>query len=206
MAQTLKAQGFEEPAFAKFIFSSPKMAIVWLIVRLYVGWQWLDAGWAKFSGEEAGWWGADAGKGMTGFVTGAINNAYTAKPTVLPGYAWFLTHFVQPYTVAWSYAITVGEILVGLGLIFGLFTGIAAFFGGLMNVDYLFAGSLGSGAVNPPLFVLATALVLAWRVAGYIGLDFFALPMVGVPGQRGKLFSHEPRVATPTVTHHGATA
>ncbi|HEX6511326.1 MAG TPA: DoxX family protein, partial [Chloroflexota bacterium] len=110
------------------------------------------------------------------------------------------------YAVAWSYAITIGEILVGIGLILGLFTGIAAFFGGLMNVDYLFAGSLGSGAVNAPLFVLATALVLAWRVAGYIGLDFFALPLVGVPGQAGKLFTkREPRVAghtlAPTPAH-----
>jgi thiosulfate dehydrogenase [quinone] large subunit len=179
--------GFEEPAFARFIFSDPRTAVVWLVVRVYVGWQWLEAGWGKFSGEEQGWWGASAGKGMTGFVTNAINNAHTAKPTVLPGYAWFLATFVQPYTAAWSYAITIGEILVGLGLIVGLFTGIAAFFGGLMNVDYLFAGSLGTGAVNPPLFVLATALVLAWRVAGYIGLDFFALPLVGVPGQPGKL-------------------
>src|SRR5690348_2156810 len=177
MAQILsKDRGFQEPRYAKFIFSDPRMSVFWLIVRVYVGWQWLEAGWAKLSGEEAGWWGATAGKGMTGFVTNAINNAHTAKPTVLPGYAWFLTTFVQPYTAAWSYAITVGEILVGLGLIFGLFTGIAAFFGGLMNVDYLFACSLGAGAVNPPLFVLATGLVLAWRVAGYIGLDYFALP------------------------------
>ncbi|HLG74557.1 MAG TPA: DoxX family membrane protein [Chloroflexota bacterium] len=190
MAQTISRRtGFEEPAFARFIFSDPKTAPFWLVVRLYVGWQWLEAGWGKLSGEEPGWWGAAAGKGMSGFVSGAINNAYTAKPTVLPGYAWFLVHFVQPYTAAWSYAITAGEILVGLGLIVGLFTGVAAFFGGLMNVDYLFAGSLGTGAVNPPLFVLATALVLAWRVAGYIGLDFFALPLIGVPGRAGKLFS-----------------
>lgn len=201
MAQVhLKEAGFEEPGYAKFIFSNPKMAIFWLVVRVYVGWQWLEAGWGKVTGEEAGWWGTNAGKGMTGFVTGAINNAYTAKPTVLPGYAWFLTHFVQPYTVVWSYAITAGEILVGLGLIFGLFTGVAAFFGGLMNVDYLFAGSLGTGAVNPPLFVLATALVLAWRVAGYIGLDFFALPLLGVPGQPGKVFRHDKRVAAPKLS------
>lgn len=202
MAQTFTERtGFEEPAFARFIFASPKMAIFWLVVRIYVGWQWLEAGWGKMSGEEAGWFGASAGTGMTRFVTGAINNASTAKPTVLPGYAWFLVHFVQPYTVAWSYAITIGEVLVGLGLIFGLFTGVAAFFGGLMNVDYLLAGSLGTGAVNPPLFVLATGLVLAWRVAGYIGLDFFALPLVGVPGHAGKLFNkHEVRIAHPKMT------
>ncbi|MBV9120325.1 MAG: DoxX family membrane protein [Chloroflexi bacterium] len=207
MAQTLSSnRGFDEPAFARFIFSDPKMSVFWLIVRVYVGWQWLVAGWGKFSGEEAGWWGPSAGKGMAGFVNGAINNATVAKPTVLPGYAWFLTHFVLPFTAVWSYAITVGEILVGLGLIFGLFTGVAAFFGGLMNVDYLFAGSLGTGAVNPPLFVLATGLVLAWRVAGYIGLDYFALPLIEVPGQAGKLFKQRERHnadsrLTPTPAH-----
>jgi thiosulfate dehydrogenase [quinone] large subunit len=87
-----------------------------------------------------------------------------------------------PAPAVWSYAITVGELLVGLGLIVGLFTGIAAFFAGLMNANYLLAGTLGLMAVNPPLFILVTGLVLAWKVAGLIGLDYFALPMLGVPG------------------------
>lgn len=199
MAQTVSdVRRFEEPPFARFIFSDPKMAVFWLIVRIYVGWQWLEAGWGKLSGEEAGWVGAKAGTGVSAFVANAIKNSTGAKPTVQPVYAWFLGQFVQPYAAAWSYAITIGEVLVGIGLILGLFTGIAAFFGGLMNVDYLFAGSLGTGAVNAPLFVLATGLVLAWRVAGYIGLDFVALPFIGVPGNRGKLFKkHEVRVAAP---------
>ena len=199
MAQTLsEARRFEEPPFARFIFSDPKMAVFWLIIRVYVGWQWLEAGWGKLSGEEPGWVGAKAGTGINGFVANALKNSKGPKATVQPLYAWFLEHAVQPYAVTWSYAITVGEVLVGIGLILGLFTGVAAFFGGLMNVDYLFAGSLGTGAVNAPLFVLATGLVLAWRVAGYIGLDFFALPLVGVPGHAGKLFKkHDIRVSAP---------
>ena len=189
MAQTAaETTGFGEPNFARFIFSDPKMSVFWLVVRVYVGWQWLTAGWGKLTGEEPGWFGATAGKGISGFVAGAVKNASGPKVTVHPLYAWFLQHAVQPFPVAWSYAITIGELLVGIGLILGLFTGIAAFFGGLMNVDYLFAGSLGMGAVNAPLFALATGLVLAWRVAGYIGLDRFVLPMVGVPGRAGKLF------------------
>lgn len=190
MAQTMAtARGFAEPALARFIFSDPRLAVFWLVVRVYVGWQWLEAGWGKLTGEEPGWFGATAGKGISGFVANAITNSTGPKATVQPAYAWFLQQAVQPYAAAWSYAITIGEILVGIGLILGLFAGIAAFFGGLMNVDYLFAGSLGTGAVNAPLFVLATGLVLAWRVAGYLGLDFFALPLVGVPGHAGKLFA-----------------
>ena len=201
MAQTItNPRGFEEPPFAKFIFSDPKMSVFWLLVRIYVGWQWLTAGWGKLTGEEPGWFGAQAGTGISGFVANAVKNSTGPKATVQPVYAWFLQNAVAPYAAGWSYAITVGEILVGIGLILGLFTGVAAFFGGLMNVDYLFAGSLGTGAVNAPLFVLATGLVLAWRVAGYIGLDRFALPMVGVPGHAGKLFKkHEVRIAHPSL-------
>ena len=73
--------------------------------------------------------------------------------------------------------MTAGEIAVGIGLILGLFTGIAAFFGGLMNANYLFAGTV---SINPLLFVLSTWLVLAWRVAGYYGLDRWGLPALGV--------------------------
>ena len=42
MAQAIEPRGFQEPAFAKFIFSDPKMAVFWLLVRVYAGWQWLD--------------------------------------------------------------------------------------------------------------------------------------------------------------------
>ena len=74
--------------------------------------------------------------------------------------------------------VAYGELLVGLGLIVGLLTGIAAFFGALMNVSFLLAGTLST---NPILFILATWLVLAWKVAGWYGLDRYALPKLGTP-------------------------
>jgi len=91
---------------------------------------------------------------------------------------------VLPHAAAWSWAIALGEIAVGIGLILGLFTGVAAFFGGLMNANYLLAGTVST---NPILFILATWLVLGWRVAGYYGLDRWVLPAVGVPGHPGPL-------------------
>jgi thiosulfate dehydrogenase (quinone) large subunit len=174
-----------DPPLARFLFADRRMAPFWLIVRLYVGWQWLTAGWGKLTGAEAGWVGAKAGTGMAGFVANALKQSSGAHANVQPYYSWFLQHFVQPYTVPWSYAITFGEILVGIGLIVGLFTGIAAFFGGFLNANYLLAGAVST---NPALFILATGLVLAWKVAGLIGLDRFALPLLGVPGAPGKLF------------------
>lgn len=177
-----------DPPVATLLFSDKRLAPLWLIIRLYVGWQWLSAGWGKLTGAEPGWVGATAGKAMTGFVQGALKATTGPHPSVQPYYGWFLQHLVLPNAGAWSYAITFGEILVGLGLIVGLFTGIAAFFGGLMNANYLMAGAVST---NPALFILATWIVLAWKVAGYWGLDAFALPWLGVPGRAGKLFEKE---------------
>jgi thiosulfate dehydrogenase [quinone] large subunit len=181
-----------DPPLARFLFADRRMAPFWLIVRLYVGWQWLSAGWEKLTG--TGWVGADAGTSMGGFVAGALKNATGAHPSVQPYYAWFLTDLVQPHLAFWGYAIAFGETLVGIGLIVGLFTGIAAFFGGLMNANYLLAGTVST---NPALFILATGLVLAWKIAGLLGLDSFALPLLGVPGAPGRLLRRRP--ATPPV-------
>lgn len=185
-----------DPPLARFLFADKRMAPFWLVVRLYVGWQWLTAGWGKLTGAEGAWIGPGAGGAIAGFAQGALKQTTGAHPSVQPFYAWFLQTFVLPHAAFWSGAIAVGEVLVGLGLIVGLFTGVAAFFGGLMNANYLLAGTVST---NPMLFILATWLVLAWKVAGYLGLDFFALPILGVPGAGGSLFGGEkPRAQAPT--------
>ena len=65
-----------------------------------------------------------------------------------------------PYPVLWSYLVAAGEVLVGIALILGLLTGIAAFFGSFMNASYLLAGTV---SINPALFIIATWLVLEDR-------------------------------------------
>jgi hypothetical protein len=62
---------------------------------------------------------------------------------------------------------------------------IAAFFGVFMNASFLFAGTAGA---NPLMALVAILLVLAWRVAGWWGLDRRILPAIGVPGAPGSLF------------------
>jgi thiosulfate dehydrogenase [quinone] large subunit len=159
------------------------MAPVWLVVRVYLGYLWLDAGIGKVM--EGGWIGAGAGGAVKGFAQGAIQQTTGAHPQVTGWYAGFLQHVVIPNAALFSYMVTFGEILVGVALILGLFTGIAAFFGGFMNASYIFAGVAGA---NPLMFILATWLVLAWRVAGYWGLDRWVLPRLGVPGSPGTMF------------------
>ncbi len=87
-----------------------------------------------------------------------------------------------------------GEILIGLALILGMFTGIAATFGGFMNWNIMMAGS---ASVNPVLFFLAVLLVLAWKTAGWWGLDRWLLTLMGAPWQPGRLFTgttEKPRI------------
>jgi thiosulfate dehydrogenase [quinone] large subunit len=180
-----------EPPIAKFLFADTRMAWFWLIVRVYVGWQWLVAGIEKLTGYSidvgtfgqkvgAPWvfTGGKDGLAMKGFVAGALAKTGGAHPSVQGWYGNFLSTFVQPYVGAWAYIITFGELLVGVGLIVGALTGIAAFFGLVMNLNYLLAGTVST---NPILGVLAVFLILAWRVAGYYGIDRYLLPLLGTP-------------------------
>ena len=161
-----------------FLFNSTRSAALWLIIRLYVGYEWLTAGWKKVTADV--WTGDNAGAAIQGFVKGALAKAEGGKD-VTGWYATFLEDVVLPNAKVFSYMVAFGEVLVGLGLILGLLTGIAAFFGSLMNVSFLFAGTLSS---NPILFILATWLVLAWKVAGWYGLDRWALAYLGTPWNR----------------------
>ncbi len=175
-----------EPPIARFLFADTRMAWFWLIVRLYAGFQWLDAGWGKMTGttiyprtSETPWvFSAHDGAAIKGFVAGALTKSTGAHASVQGWYAWFLQNLVEPNAAFWAYAITFGEILVGVGLIVGALTGVAAFFGLVMNMNYLLAGTVST---NPILGTLAILLVLAWRVAGYYGVDRYLLPYLGTP-------------------------
>lgn len=184
-----------EPNVSRVLFADTRLAPVWLIVRVYLGYLWLTAGWEKLTDPAGVWIGSKAGAAVAGFAQGAIQQTTGEHPQVTGWYAGFLQDVVVPNAALFSYLVTFGEVLVGLGLIFGLFTGIAAFFGGTMNASYIFAGVAGA---NPLMFILATWIVLAWRVAGYWGLDRWVLPRVGVPGSPGTLFRGRHREDTGT--------
>lgn len=171
---------------ARSLFGDVKWAWLWLILRLYVGWQWLEAGLGKMG--NPAWTGSNAGAAITGFVNGALSKTGGEHPDVQAWYAAFLRNIVLPNASQWSYLITFGEVLVGIALILGLFTGIAAFFGSPMNLNYMLAGTVST---NPILFVIATWLVLAWKTAGWLGLDRWALPALGTPWAPGLVFWHE---------------
>lgn len=174
-----------ENPVSRFLFNDTRSAIIWLIVRLYLGYSWVTAGWGKVT--SSAWTGENAGTAVTGFINGAIAKAEEGAD-VTGWYASFLENVALPQAKIFSYMVAYGELLVGLGLIVGLFTGIAAFFGSFMNVMFLFAGTLST---NPLLFILATWLVLAWKNAGWYGLDRWVLPYLGTPWRREKKVESE---------------
>jgi thiosulfate dehydrogenase (quinone) large subunit len=157
----------QEPRWARFLFASTSAAWLWLVVRLYVASAFLPAGWEKVT---SGKWLFGDGAPIQGLVQGAL----TAEGTP-PFYAWFLENIVQPNAGLFATLVALGELAVGLGLLVGLLTGIAAFGGVFMNSNFVLAGVLGS---NPLLIILGSLLMLAWRNAGWIGLDRWFLPWV----------------------------
>lgn len=172
-----------EPRIARFLFADTRIAPVWLILRLWLGYQWLQAAWGKWT--EGGWVGKGAGGAVKGFAQGAIAQTTGEHPQVTGWYADFLENVVVPNAAVFSYLVIFGEMLVGIALVLGVFTGIAAFFGVFMNASYMFAGVAGA---NPLMAIVGVLLILAWRVAGWWGLDHWVLRAVGVTGAPGKLF------------------
>ena len=167
---------YPEPKVSQFVFASKYMAPFWTVVRIYLGWLWLNAGWQKIS--DPRWVGSEAGTAVSGFLRGAISKSTGEAPTVTGWYAWIVENIFLPVAPLFSYLVAFGEVLIGIALIVGFLTGLMAFLGGLLNVSFMLAGTLSS---NPVMFLLATWIVLAWRIAGYYGLDYWILPRLGAP-------------------------
>jgi thiosulfate dehydrogenase [quinone] large subunit len=183
---------------ADWLYRSKAAGLLWLVARLWLGYEWLNAGYQKLWGsEKAGFW-TGGGAGVKGFATAGVAGSATGKGGASYGWwAGFLHNFVIPNASWIAKLVTVSELAIGVLLILGLFTGAAAFAGIGLNIVYMFSGSAG---VNPAFALVSIFLVLAWRNAGYFGLDRYALPMVRGRFHRGLAIQHRaPRVPKVTV-------
>ena len=189
-----------EPAVARFLFASARSAPLWLGARLYLGYEWFEAGREKFV--DSAW--LNGGAPLQGYWERAVAVPEQGRPAITYGfYREYIQYMLDHQWYEWfAKVIVFGELLVGIGLILGALTGIAAFFGALMNMSFMLAGS---ASTNPVLFSLSILIILAWRVAGLIGLDRWLLPTLGAPWSPGRrlertrgrrqaaLLNHDPR-------------
>ncbi|RHW36856.1 DoxX family protein [Lysinibacillus yapensis] len=138
------------------------------ILRIYLGYVFLTAGWGKITSGQF-----DA----SGFIANAINNPVTGPDggNVFGFYTSFLETFAMPNVHIFNVMVPWGEFLVGLGLILGCLTSAAAFFGIIMNFSFLMAGAISH---NPIDILLGFLIFVAGANAGKFGIDFFLLPLL----------------------------
>ncbi len=218
----------EEPAPAKWLFGSSNAAWIWLVARVWLGWEWLQAGWSKLFGGNITWrfwnWGDPAysltgngnigwvrsgtvttpdgqrtlqvGDAVAGFARGALERG-TAGDHPDVAYSWYVSFLEWLRDSGHTFfgpLVAIGEVVIGVALILGLFVGVMAFLGAILNFSFVFAGSAG---VNPAMILVSGLLILAWRNAGWYGLDRYLLPRLGTPWQRGGLFNRSSGSGTP---------
>ena len=178
----------EDPVLWRKILGNVHWAIIWLPVRFFVGREWLSAGEHKL--RDDAW--MDGGVALQGYWERVVVVPEQGRPSIT--YAWyrdFIQYMLDNEWYSWmAKVIAIGEFLVGIALIVGALVGIAAFFGTFMNFNFQLAGTASS---NPVLFGLGVFLILAWKTAGYLGVDRYLLPYLGAPWQPGKILVGERR-------------
>lgn len=167
------------------IFRDKRFAILWTILRVWLGYEWLSAGIEKISSPV--WVGDKAGVAVTGFLKGALAKATGDHPLVQGWYANFVQSFALPNAKVFSYLVAYGEVLVGISLILGALTIVGLLGGAFMNLNYMFAGTTST---NPNLYTVAILLMAAGANAYLFGLDRFILPKLS------KLFNKNSSIKT----------
>jgi thiosulfate dehydrogenase [quinone] large subunit len=179
---TRRGKIIEDPpllrSVTRWLFNNMRAAWLWLPLRIWLGYHWIDASLNKIS--NPAW--VSTGEALKGYWANAVSIPENGRPLI--AFDWY-RNVIQWLLDTGSYTwfgklVAYGEILVGIALIIGAFTGIAAFFGGFMNWNYMMAGS---ASINPMMLLGSFGILLAWKVAGQIGVDRILLPLIGVPWQ-----------------------
>ena len=191
----------DDPTVWKLLTGNVYWAIFWLPLRFFVGQEWLTAGEHKL--RDSAWMDGGAALVAPGEAMGFWERIAVIPEQGRPAitYGWY-RDFIQylidhEWQSFFGKLIAIGEFLIGAGLIVGALVGIVAFFGTLLNFNFLLAGTASS---NPVLFGLSVFIIIGWKVAGYWGLDRVLLPILGTPWTPGRIFPHRAAPLPPRTT------
>jgi thiosulfate dehydrogenase (quinone) large subunit len=136
------------------------LAIGWTAMRVWLGIMWIQAGAAKLWGAESAGFIHNNGAGVAGFAAHGT-----------PAYTWwgtFLHSFVVPNAGWIGVLVAVAEFAIGVALVAGLFTRLAA----LGSLALLFTYVMSGTASVTAFYALFAIVILAmWRTSSWIGLD-----------------------------------
>jgi thiosulfate dehydrogenase [quinone] large subunit len=148
------------PQVWESIKQSKVLAVGWTAMRVWLGVMWIEAGKDKLWGSENASFLHHGGAGVKGF---ALHGT--------PAYSWwgsFLHSFVAPNSGWIGVLVAVAEFVLGIALVAGVFTRIAALGSLALLFTYVMSGTASVCAFYA---LFAIVLLTMWRTASWIGVD-----------------------------------
>jgi thiosulfate dehydrogenase [quinone] large subunit len=148
------------PRALQWLTRSKVMAVAWTAMRIWLGVMWIQAGVAKLWGAEAAAFIHNGGAGVKGFASHGV-----------AAYSWwgsFLHGFVVPNAGWIGILVAVAEFVIGIALVLGFFTPLAA----LGSLALLFTYVMSGTASVCAFYALFAIVILAtWRTSSWLGVD-----------------------------------
>jgi len=142
-------------------FRSPLTSPVWLVLRIYLASVWMQFGVAKIRG---GWLRGD---GLSALME-AVAQGHTPAP--FPFYTGVAELLVETGMAgALSLLIPLAEVAIATAFLSGVLLVPAAVCAILINLNLILAG-IASINFDGRIIAMQVLLLVAWRVAGYLGL------------------------------------
>ncbi|GAA0137138.1 DoxX family protein [Paenibacillus sp. YSY-4.3] len=144
-----------------FMRESKAGAIFLLLIRFYLGWKWLTAGWMKLTASQP--------FDSTGYLQNAVVNSKGENPIIQDWWGNLLESTIIPHVEVFNFLVPWGEFLVGLALLLGIFTVAAASAGMFMNLCFFLSGSI---SIIPQMLLCAFLIIYAGRNSERIGVMY----------------------------------
>ena len=144
-------------------------ASLWLVfIRLLLGLEWFIAGLHKLI--DPTYVGGMAGT-LSFFASGNVNNAWYVNLT---------NNIFIPNAEVFAWLVSLGELLIGLGLILGIFVNFSALIGVFLNLNFYFAASWLSASTQSINWIMAAISLIFILSPGVknLGIDMLIVDKV----------------------------